>query len=115
MHGEDVQRNTRPVFEGDKGDGLGGKKVRRKRNWRFSCVWMTHGSCGGGKQKPKAGKRQERAFLGHRSGGDVQQSWDMQSARPAGYGWHHGAGEVAGTGAGEAELGEGEGSSTVEV
>lgn len=90
MHGEDVQRNTRPVFEGHKRDGLGGKKARRKRNWRCSCVWMAPGGCGVGKQKPKGRQRQERAFLGHRSGGGVQQSWDTQSARPAGHGWHHG-------------------------
>lgn len=90
MHREDVQRNTRPVFEGHRTDGLGGKRQEE----RCSCVWMARGSCGERKQKPKAKQRQERAFLWHRSGGGVQQSWDMQSARPAGHGWHHGVGEV---------------------
>lgn len=62
-----MQRNTRPGFEGRKGGGLGGEKEK------CSCVWELWGE----KQNPKAEQRQERAFLGHRSGGGEQQSWDM--------------------------------------
>lgn len=113
-----MQRNIRPVFEGHRRDGLGGKKARRKRNQRCSCVWMACGSCGGRKQKPKARQRQERAFLEHKRGGGVQQSWDTQSAVPAGHGCMDGTvGQVKWQVQvpGAAELGEGEDSSTVEA
>lgn len=73
---------------------------------------------GGGKQKPKARQRQERAFLGHKRGGGVQQSWDMQSAMPAGHGCTDGTmGQVKWQVQvpGAAELGEREDSSMVEA
>lgn len=58
-------------------------KEEEKEIGGCSCVGMAHGSCGEGRQKPKAGKRQEKAFLGYESEGGVQQSWDTQGACPS--------------------------------
>lgn len=111
MHGEDVQRNTRPAFEGHKRDGLEGKKARRKRNWRCSWVWMARGSWGWGEAEA-----QGRAEAGEGISG--AQEWRGSTAELG-----HAqccasrtrTGEGAGTAPGAAELGEGEGSSTVEA
>lgn len=43
MHGEDVQRNTRPVFQGHKRDGGGGKKARRKVQVCLDGTWELWG------------------------------------------------------------------------
>lgn len=115
MHGEDVQRNSRPVFEGHKRDGLGGKKARRKRNWRCSCVWMARGRWRGEEAEAQGQAEAGEGIFG-------AQEWRgcaaelghavCQASRTGMAPWGR---RSAGTGPGAAELGEGEGSSTVEA
>lgn len=65
-------------MQGEEEKGIGG----------CSCVWMARGSCGEGRQKLKAGQRQEKAFLGYKSEGGIQQSWETQGAWPGRAGMH---------------------------